>query len=396
MMGRAGAMLAAAAVALGSAAQAQNVEQQLRSNQQRLEEIRRERDQLQTELENIQSRMHSLSSEVTNLERQKTVTGRIVNELDRQIGSMRGQLDTLTLELILTQDALAEKRAVLERRLAEIYKRGSLWTFQALLAAESFGDLLSRYKYLYLVSRQDRALVGEVEDLRDRIAARRREVLNVRAELARRRDERGKELSQYVRLERESEQSLKRTRGSEQETAERLESLSKDEKRLNDILVALERERARRAATAAASARPAEGTIKTADLGSLDWPVDGQILYQFGRARRPNNTFIRYNGVGIGVPVGTPVRATEAGTVLTVSTLGTYGPSVFVNHGGGFYTIYLYLSRIDVKNNQAITKGQVIGLSGGASSQEGPHIEFQIRGEGGIALDPVNWLKNHK
>src|SRR2546429_1419066 len=114
--------------------------------------------------------------------------------------SMRGQLDTLTLELILTQDALAEKRAVLERRLAEIYKRGSLWTFQALLAAESFGDLLSRYKYLYLVSRQDRALVGEVEDLRDRIAARRREGLNVRAELARRRDERGKELSQYVRL----------------------------------------------------------------------------------------------------------------------------------------------------------------------------------------------------
>ena len=86
----------------------------------------------------------------------------------------------------------------------------------------------------------------------------------------------------------------------------------------------------------------------------------------------------------------------KAGTVLTVSTLGTYGPSVFVNHGGGFYTIYLYLSRIDVKNNQAITKGQVIGLSGGASSQEGPHIEFQIRGEGGIALDPVNWLKNHK
>ena len=67
-----------------------------------------------------------------------------------------------------------------------------------------------------------------------------------------------------------------------------------------------------------------------------------------------------------------------------------------MNHGGGFYTIYLYLSRIDVKNNQAITKGQVIGLSGGASSQEGPHIEFQIRGEGGIALDPVNWLKNHK
>ena len=34
------------------------------------------------------------------------VTNQIVNELDRQIGSMRGQLDTLTLELLLAEDNL--------------------------------------------------------------------------------------------------------------------------------------------------------------------------------------------------------------------------------------------------------------------------------------------------
>src|SRR5262249_25418855 len=154
------------------------------------------------------SRVHNITSELTNLEGQKRVTGRIVNELDRQIGSMRGQLDTLTVELILTQDALLEKRAVLERRLAEIYKRGNMWTFQALFAAESCGDLLSRYKYLYLVSRQDRALVTEVEDLRDKISTRRRELLNVRLELSRRRNERGQELTQFVRLERQRQTSL--------------------------------------------------------------------------------------------------------------------------------------------------------------------------------------------
>jgi septal ring factor EnvC (AmiA/AmiB activator) len=306
---------------------------------------------------------------------------------------MRGQLDTLTVELILTQDALAEKRAVLERRLAEIYKRGTMWTFQALFAAESFGDLVSRYKYLYLVSRQDRALVGEVEELRDRIAAHRRELLNVRLELSRRRNERGEELSQFLRLERERERSLQRTKASERETAAKLASLSKDEQRLNDIISSLERARRAAAASRPATAAVAEGRIRTSDLGALDWPVEGTILYNFGPQRLANNSTIRRIGIGIGVPVGTPVHTIEAGTVKLAGNLGTWGPTVIVDHGGGFYTTYLYLSRVDVKMDQAILKGVQIGLSGGAHSDEGPHIEFQIR-ESAIALDPVNWLKN--
>jgi septal ring factor EnvC (AmiA/AmiB activator) len=367
-----------------------SIDQQLRTNQQRLEEIRKERDRLQEDLEKIRSRVHSISSELTNLEGQKRVTGRIVNEMDRQIGSMRGQLDTLTIELILTQDALAEKRAVLERRLAEIYKRGTLWTFQALFAAENFGDLLGRYKYLYLVSRQDRALVTEVEELRDRIARRREELLSVRRELSRRRDERGQELNQFLRVERQRQLSLQRTRASEREAAERLASLSKDEQRINDILIALER---RRAAAPAAARTPR--TITTNDLGTLDWPMDGRLIYQFGPHRLPNRTEIRYNGVGIGGPVGTPVKAIEGGNVILAAPLGTYGPGVILDHGG-YQTLYLYLSRLDVKSGQRVVKGQVIGLSGGGKSDEGPHIEFQIRGEGAISLDPVNWLKNRK
>jgi murein DD-endopeptidase MepM/ murein hydrolase activator NlpD len=126
---------------------------------------------------------------------------------------------------------------------------------------------------------------------------------------------------------------------------------------------------------------------------------EGEIIYPFGRARGPSNTFIRYDGVGIGVPVGTPVRTIEGGVVGLAGTFGTYGQGVMIEHGGGFYTLYLYLSRIDVRQGQTVAKGTVVGLSGGARSEEGPHIEFQIReaqGEAVIALDPINWLKNRR
>jgi septal ring factor EnvC (AmiA/AmiB activator) len=137
----------------------QSVSRELEASRRRLEEIKAERDQLQQQRVRLQGQVHDVNDELSNLERQKESTQRIVNEIERQIGGLAGQLDRSSAELILAEDNLAERRAILERRLADIYKRGALYAFQVLLTAESFGDLLSRYKYLYLTSRQDKAMV---------------------------------------------------------------------------------------------------------------------------------------------------------------------------------------------------------------------------------------------
>ena len=134
-------------------AQRPTYQQQMQENQRRLEGIRRERSEVEQELDRLRTQAHSLSDEIANIEQQKQSTNRIVNELDRQITGLGGQIDQITVDLLIAQDALLEKRAVLERRLVDIYKRGALYGWQVLLAAESFGDLLSRYKYLLLVSR---------------------------------------------------------------------------------------------------------------------------------------------------------------------------------------------------------------------------------------------------
>src|SRR5262245_22523848 len=152
-----------AALALLGPPPALHAQNDIEASRKRLEEIRRERDRLQQQQERLQGQVHDVRDELTNLERQRESTGRIVSEIERQISGLTGQLDRSSAELILAEDNLAERRAVLERRLVEIYQRGPLYTFQALLAAESFGDLLSRYKYLYLTSRQDGALVTDVE-----------------------------------------------------------------------------------------------------------------------------------------------------------------------------------------------------------------------------------------
>src|SRR6188472_560965 len=172
----------------------------LEESRRRLEEIRAERDRLERQRERLQGQVHDVNDELSNLERQKESTQRIVNEIERQIGGLAGQLDRSSAELILAEDNLAERRAILERRLVDIYKRGALYAFKVLLTAESFGDLLSRYKYLYLTSRQDKALVQDVEKLRNRVVAQRNDILRVRGELDRRRQEREAEFERYGEL----------------------------------------------------------------------------------------------------------------------------------------------------------------------------------------------------
>lgn len=369
---------------------------ELQESRQRLAEIKAERERLQQAQARLQGQVHDVEDELDNIERQKQSTSRIVLEIERQIGGLTSQLDQASAELVLAQDNLAERKAVLERRLVDIYKRGSLHTWQVLLTAESFGDLLRRYKYLYLTSEQDRALVSDVERLRDRVARQRGEIVSVKDQLDATRVEREQELNQYSRLADAREKRLGTLQRSARANAARLVQLERDASRLNNVLAALEkaaRDEAARSRASGTRAAPIPGALTTASLGRLDWPVEGRIVYQFGRDTLPQGGVIRWNGIGIAATPGTAVHAVEAGRVRLVETMGTYGLTVILEHGNGYYSIYSHLQGAAVKAGDDVKKGQILGAVGGENSDYGPHLHFEIRGENQMALDPLDWLR---
>ena len=339
--------------------------------------------------------MHDVNEELRNLERQRESTGKIVNEIERQIGGLSSQLDRSSAELILAEDNLAERRAVLERRLVDIYKRGPLYTFQVLLAAESFGDLLSRYKYLYLTSRQDRALVTDVEKLRNRVIHQRNDLLDVRKQLDRTREEREAEFAKYsdAGAERGSAgcgpcsarpaapsagfRRWRRTRPGSRTCSRRWSARA---------------ETSRRAGLRGADAGPGldhhgrPGQARLAGAGHDRLPVRPRHA-----AERRDHPLERHRDLG--APAGTAVKAVEAGKVRLVGQFGTYGLTVVLEHGNGYYSVYSHLQQAGVKLGASVTKGQTIGTVGGENSDYGPHLHFEIRGENQIALDPTDWLK---
>jgi septal ring factor EnvC (AmiA/AmiB activator) len=381
------------ALAIAASATAVDAQQPDRVRQQReeLERIRRERDDLQRRLAQLQGSVHDMREEAVNLERQADATARVVRSLDAQLVSINDEVDTRTADLVRAEDELTAKRAILKRRVADIYKRGPLYNMEVLLSAQSFGGLLARYKYLHLLALRDRAFVDRVELLRNRVGRQRQSLVRLQDDLERNRTEKLAEEQRLRELEQQRERSIVQAQSQAKTLQRRLTQIKQSEARVANAIGAIES--ARRRAEARSSAPVAASTLRTGDLGRLDWPVEGTILYRFGRVVNPNNTQVRWNGIGIGAPVGTTVRAIADGEVVVAEAIGTYGTTVIVQHGGGDYSVYGSLARADVRRGARVRKSQTIGTVGASDPEMGPHLHFEIRRERGVAVDPLDWLR---
>ena len=359
-----------------------------------LDKARAERERLEARMRQLQNTAHDISEERTLIENQADATARVVRSLDSQLGALEGEVNSATGSLVLAQDELVIKRAMLQRRVREIYKRGPLYSLEALLSAQSFGALVARYKYLHLVAQRDRALVRRVELLNDQIAGTRTQLVRLRGEMELSREQKSEEERRLRELEGQRAKSLAKVQQSARQTEERLKQVQRDERRLADLLAAFESER-RRAVAGRPNTAAAASTLRTSDFGKLDWPVEGQILYRFGRVVNPNNTTTRWNGVGIGAPAGTAVKAVAAGSVVLAEAFGTYGQTVIVSHGDGDFSVYGSLARVDVHKGQTIQKGQTIGTVGRTDPDLDAHLHFEMRPKG-RAVDPLEWLRSRR
>lgn len=384
--------------------------QRIAAQRAELERIRRERTDLQRRMSELQGTVHDLSEEKRNLALQADATARAVRALDKQLEGIQDEVRDATTSLATAEDELVTKRAVLRRRLKDVYKRGPLYNLEVLLSAESFGGLVARYKVLHALTLRDRTLVSAVERLRDQIAQQRGQLVRLQEEIERSKLEKAQEEDRLRSLEAQRGRRLSVAQRQTQAVRNRLAEIERSEGRLRDVIAGLED--VRRRAEAAAAARPAPAavggraapvttrsapaaasTIRTADFGKLDWPVDGTILYRFGRTVTPENTTLRWNGIGIQTARGTPVKAIAAGEVVVSENIGTYGLTVIVQHGAGDYSVYGSLADANVAKGAKVAKGQVIGSVGVTDPDLPPHLHFEIRRSRGAAVDPLDWLR---
>ena len=116
-------------------------------------------------------------------------------------------------------------------------------------------------------------------------------------------------------------------------------------------------------------------------------PHNGRVTSKFGPRR-----YRFHYGIDLAIHVGDSIHSAFKGKVRLVDyDARGYGNYVVVRHDNGLETVYAHLSRVNVRQDQVVKAGQVIGFGGNTGRSTGPHLHFETRYVGN-ALNPASLI----
>lgn len=226
----------------------------------------------------------------------------------------------------------------------------------------------------------------KVQELRDQVAAARKAAaanLERKKQLEAAAEDEADEVDELVDARSKAKTSAAAAR---REDEQRLKEFEAERDRLNARLAAL-----------AAKERKSGGKGSGGDSGStLTRPVGGPITSPYGMRVHPiTKVYKLHDGVDLGSPCGTPVRAAASGTIIDQYYNRAYGYRVIVNNGikrgQSVVTTYNHLSRFAKSKGAKVSRGEVIAYVGTSGYSTGCHLHFMVIADG-RTTNPMSWV----
>jgi murein hydrolase activator len=350
----------------------QRINQEMHEKKKELRQTKRKERSVLVDLEKIDREIQAGSVELANQQRQLTNAETTLQGIEASSAEISRELTGL--------------KRVYGQRLRALYKMqrsGSVMT----IALENPGIAVKEAKYLSLIAEHDRVMMREYGSTLDHLTAVQKEIIEKKEEILGR--NRAVE-SQKAVLETKRRQKTMILANVRQQKDLYVGTLHELEESSASLWAMIKKDEAERSATKAAQS-PAQSESKTrgSEKGRLPWPLEGQVLTQFGMQRHPQfGTMVFRRGIEIEAREGQAVKAVSDGEVVYADWYKGFGKLIILDHGNGFYTLYGNLSQLDLSKGVRVTKGQVIGLAGETGSLRGAKLYFEIR-RNGEAEDPL-------
>jgi murein DD-endopeptidase MepM/ murein hydrolase activator NlpD len=123
------------------------------------------------------------------------------------------------------------------------------------------------------------------------------------------------------------------------------------------------------------------------------WPVQGWVTSEFGVRQSPFHSGVEFHkGLDISTRFGKEIIAPADGLVMNTGFDSQDGKFIKMEHGHGFSTAYLHLSRIAVKQGARIKKGEIIGYVGDTGRSTGSHLHYSVL-VNNVQVNPRKYLR---
>lgn len=362
--------------------------------QQTITEKKAEISALNTQLDQYKAKIRELSGKGASLQNDIALLENEIAMAQLDIASTQNAIDQETLELRIIdnqmaqiQEELAERRAMLSDVLFAMNKTDAQGVLDVVLNIGTVGDVFDVAQQLASVN----------ETMKSALEASK----STQQELDDRQADHEAKVADLAAVQRELEKKTNTLDMQKNAKVVLAQATSESENEYRTLMSEIRSEQQAIANEVAGLQDDVQSKLQSLDgyeqVTSFIWPVHGVITALFHDPSYPFRNLFEHAGVDIAVPQGTAIQAAAPGFVARVYKGQDYGYYVLIIHANGFATLYAHMSRIDVELDQYVSRGEIIGLSGGrpgtvgAGFSTGAHTHFEVR-LNGIPVNPLAYL----
>ncbi|WP_314001014.1 peptidoglycan DD-metalloendopeptidase family protein [uncultured Paenibacillus sp.] len=373
-----------------------------------LDKVRSEMSRLKQDMNDVENNLKKVDLDKRNVAQAKTATAESINLINEQIDSVNAEMQAVTdnitaseNELLAAGQALEDTEAriesrdeLLQSRMRLMYTNGFVSYMDVLFNASSFSDFLDRFDLLQSILSQDKDILGQFQADKLMIDEKKRQVERQLADIRQLYNKKEKYYNSLKQKEQEKEVMILQYNAQIEQLDDRsedLETISAEQKAQMLELAKKEKEEMEKR-------RKKKNVVYYNTGGKLALPLKDayRLTSPFGPRVNPitGRKGSMHTGWDMAAPLGTPIYAAEAGTVILAQRWSGYGNAVIIDHGNGMWTLYAHIREggIMVEKGQTVKRGEKIAEVGSTGNSTGNHVHFEVR-LNDKAVSPASYVK---
>jgi murein DD-endopeptidase MepM/ murein hydrolase activator NlpD len=368
-----------------------------------IEDKRREIDILQKEIDAYaeqikikQKEVKNLKNQIAILENQITKVNLDIKATEIRIEQTNLEIQNINLKIKDLEDQINQNKEKIAEYIRLIYQNDQISYLEVVLINDKFSDYFDQIKYVQEIHNDLKENLDKLKNNKQNL-----EIQKTNWEEKAKIEEDLKEKLQQQKadlLEKNTAQEilLTQTKLTERQYQSYSYQLQLEQQQINADIIALEknvREKLTKLET--------EQRFRDFGPAKLAWPVSPErgITAYFHDPDYPFRYIFEHPAIDIRTPQKTPIKAPEAGYVARIKFKGDASYAyIMLIHNEGISTVYGHISAVYVKEDEYVSKGQTIGLTGGLPGSPGsgrlttgPHLHFEVR-LNGIPVNPLEYL----